>query len=114
MKSDCGKQFKSKFQEFVKEYDFSYVTSSLKYQQSNATEAAVKIVKNMTKKCDNINQVLLVYRSTPLENGYSLAKIMFSKKIRSNLPVLPANVETFKNYKKISDVNWKLKVKKAG
>lgn len=114
MRSDCGKQFETEFQEFAKKYDFSHVTSSPKYQQSNgAAEAAVKTAKNIIKKCDDINEGLLVYRSTPLENGYSPAELIFSRRIRSNLPMLPANLGTFKNHKKISELETKSKEKQA-
>lgn len=99
VRSDNGTQFASGFKAFAKEYDFQHFTSSPKFPQSNgAAEAALKIAKNIIKKCDDICLGLLSYRSTPLENGYSPAELMFSRKIRSRVPVVPRDLGTFKNH----------------
>ncbi|XP_011859446.1 PREDICTED: uncharacterized protein K02A2.6-like, partial [Vollenhovia emeryi] len=69
VRSDCGTQFSSAFKRFANGYDFKHITSSPKFSQSNgAAEAAVKIAKNIIKKCDDVNLGLLSYRTTPLEN----------------------------------------------
>ena len=34
----------------------------------------------------------MAYRSTPLENGYSPSELLFGRKIRTTVPVLPSNV----------------------
>lgn len=84
------------------EYDFIYKTSSPKYSQSNGTaEAAVKIAKNILKKCDDINLGLLAYRTTPLENGYTPAEIMYSRKIRFSLLILSKMLGSFIKHKEI-------------
>ena len=102
VRSDCGKQFESEFRKFAKEYEFQHITSSPKYQQSNGlAEAAVKIAKNLIKKCDDVHEGLLAYRTTPLENGFSPAELMFSRKIRSMLPILPSKLESFKDHGKV-------------
>lgn len=102
VRSDCGTQFATKFKDFAQKYDFLHVTSSPKYSQSNgAAEAAVKIAKNIFKKCDDISLGLLAYRTTPLENGYSPAELMFSRRIRSSLPTLNKNLGTFSKHKEI-------------
>ncbi|XP_018403210.1 PREDICTED: uncharacterized protein K02A2.6-like [Cyphomyrmex costatus] len=104
VRSDCGTQFASEFRRFAKEYDFEHITSSPKYSQSNgAAEAAVKIAKNILKKCkEDVNLGLLAYRTTPLENGYSPAELLFSRKIRSRLPILPDKLGSFKEHCKVS------------
>lgn len=96
VRSDCGTQFSSGFKKFAKDFDFIHITSSPKFSQSNgAAEAAVKIAKNIIKKCDDVEIGLLSYRSTPLENGYSPAELLYSRKIRSRLPTLHKNLNTF-------------------
>lgn len=103
MRSDCGTQFSNEFQKFSKEYDFSHATSSPKYYQSNVgVEAAVKSAKSILKKSNDFNLGLLAYRTTPLENGYSPAELMISRKIRSRLPNHPDNLGTFRHHHKIT------------
>ena len=34
----------------------------------------------------------MAYRSTPLENGYSPSELLFGRKIRTMVPVLPSNL----------------------
>lgn len=90
------------------------MTSSPKYQQSNgAAEAAVKIAKGIIKKCNDISEGLLAYRSTPLENGYSPAELMFSRKIRTTLPIVPTKLGTFKYHSKVVQIENKRKEKQA-
>lgn len=96
VRTDPGTQFSTKFYNFSKEYDFNHITNSPKYSQSNgAVEAAVKIAKSIISKCNDLNKGLLSYRSTPLENGFSLAELLFSRKIRSLVPMLPSSLGTF-------------------
>lgn len=103
VRSDCGTQFASEFKAFVREYDFLYITSSPKYSQSNgAAEAAVKIAKNILKKCNDIHLGLLAYRCTPLENGYFPAELLFSRKVRSSLPSLPSHLGSFVNHREVA------------
>ena len=78
--SDNGPQFTSEeFQEFAKKFRFLHPTSSPHYPQSNGkAENAVKLCKNMMKKCKMGNTdvycALLDYRNTPsAETGCSPA-----------------------------------------
>lgn len=57
--------------DFTKEYEFEHVTSSPKFPQANgAAERAVKTVKQLLDKNSDPYLAMMVYRSTPLENGY--------------------------------------------
>jgi len=78
---------------FAKDWKFTHVTSSPKFPQSNGlAEKAVQIVKNILRKSfessDDLNMALLVYRSTPMENGLSPAEMLMGRKIQSNLPIV--------------------------
>lgn len=96
VRSDNGPQFQSEFKKFAREYDFLHITSSPYFAQSNGcVEAAVKVAKNLLKKNENINQALLAYRTTPLECGFSPSELMFNRKIRSFLPILPSKLNSF-------------------
>ena len=81
--SDNGPQYSAVvFKEFAKEYGFTHVTSSPKFPQSNgAAERAVKTVKGLLNKNEDPYLALMSYRSTPLENGYSPAELLMSRKI---------------------------------
>ena len=89
--SDNGPQYiAEEFQEFANDYDFSHITSSPRYPQSNGeAERAVQTVKELLEKNDDPHKALLAYRSTPLENGYSPAELLFSRRIRGTVPILP-------------------------
>ncbi|XP_017884305.1 uncharacterized protein K02A2.6-like, partial [Ceratina calcarata] len=115
VRSDKGPQFASEFKKFASRYDFKHVTSSPHYPQSNrCIEAAVKIAKNILKKSSDINLGLLAYRTTPLENGFSPAELMFSRKIRSPLPVVPAQLGSFRMHEEIVKREMAGKEKQAG
>ena len=91
--SDNGPQYAShEFKMFAKEWDFVHTTSSPYYPQSNGrAENAVKIAKNLLKKCQvsgqDIYRALQVYRSTPLDCGKSPAELLYNRRVRSNLPM---------------------------
>lgn len=90
--SDNAAQFSSsEFAAFAKEWGFSHSTSSPTYPRSNGlAESSVKIVKNLMKKSEDrsdFQKSLLIYRSTPLQNGLSPAQMLMGRRIRSNLPV---------------------------
>lgn len=102
--SDCGTQFASQrtclgnaeFRQFAKTYNFTLVTSSPSFHQSNGSaEAAVKIAKNiLAKNKEDPYLALLAYRNTPLTtNGLSPAQILFNRTLRDNLPILPRTLE---------------------
>nr|CAI5852327.1 unnamed protein product [Callosobruchus analis] len=91
MRSDNGPQFRNEFIKFSQEYDFKLITSSPLFPQSNGCiEAAVKTAKALIKKNEDIHKALLSYRATPLECGFSPAELLYGRKIRSFLPMLPS------------------------
>ena len=75
--SDNGPQFFSFiFQKFSEDYQFSHITSSPMYPQGNSqVEKGVQTIKILLKKAVESKEdpylVLLSYRSTSLQNGYS-------------------------------------------
>ena len=50
-------------------------------------ERAVKTVKAMLKKSDDPYLAMLIYRSTPLQNGFSPAELLMNRRLRTNLPI---------------------------
>ncbi|KAG5891236.1 hypothetical protein JTB14_004351 [Gonioctena quinquepunctata] len=93
VRSDNGPQFQTEFKKFAFEYDFCHITSSPYFPQSNGCiEAAVKIAKNLIKKNDDIYLALLSYRTTPLECGLSPSDLLYGRKLRTPLPVLPSRL----------------------
>ncbi|GBN11184.1 hypothetical protein AVEN_184736-1 [Araneus ventricosus] len=72
---------------YLKKYGFSIVTSSPKYSQSNGfIESRVKNFKKHFEKSvdEDPYLMMLVLRTTPSENGYSLAELLMGRKIRTN------------------------------
>ncbi|XP_065176300.1 uncharacterized protein K02A2.6-like [Sycon ciliatum] len=86
--SDNGPQFASaEFSAFATVMKVSHRTSSPRYPQSNGeAERAVQTVKRLLKTNDNLDDALLVYRSTPLANGFSPAELLFGRRLRTRLP----------------------------
>ncbi|GBM17969.1 hypothetical protein AVEN_111112-1 [Araneus ventricosus] len=96
VRCDCGSQFSTTvettrdYKLFSKKYGFSIVTSSPKYSQSNGfIESMVKNFKKHFKKSvdEDPYLMMLVLRTTPLENGYSPAELLMGRKLRTNLPM---------------------------
>jgi transposase InsO family protein len=87
--SDNGPQFSSQlYAEFSQSYQFQHITSSPYYPQSNGeAERGVGIVKQLLKKEKDPYLALMAYRSTPLQNGYSPAELLMSRKIRTDVPI---------------------------
>ncbi|KAJ8893254.1 hypothetical protein PR048_005845 [Dryococelus australis] len=85
VRADNGSQFiSSNFHCFAQTYNFQVVNSSPHYSQSNGCiEAAVK----------DISLALLLYRTTPLNCGFSLAELLMDHTLRSTLPLLPSSLE---------------------
>ena len=89
VRSDNGPQFSShEFAQFASLYEFSHVTSSPKFPQSNGhVERAVKTVKEMIQKSQDPYLALLSYRATPLPwCGLSPAELCMGRKIRTPIP----------------------------
>ena len=94
--SDNGPQFSSQdFSTFSKQYGFEHCTSSPNYPQSNSeAERAVKTIKALLSKSDDDPLLaLLTYRSTPLHNGFSPAKLLMGRKLRTILPGISKQFE---------------------
>ncbi|KAF2888338.1 hypothetical protein ILUMI_17833 [Ignelater luminosus] len=91
--TDAGTQFSSeKFKDFASNYGFTHITASAKWSQSNGqNESAVKIVKNIFKKCqltrDDPWLGWMEYRNTPKEHMPSPAQLLYSRNLRTRIPV---------------------------
>ena len=79
--SDNGPSYSSlEYKQFAAKYGFTHTTSSPRYPQSNGeAERAVKTVKSFLKKSDDSYLALLIYRSTPLHNGFSPSELLMSR-----------------------------------
>ena len=91
--TDNGPPFSSsEFAEFSRQYEFTHVTSSPRYPQSNGkAESAVKVLKNLMIKAQadgrDIYLALLDWRNTPTEGmGSSPAQRLFARRTRTLLP----------------------------
>ena len=89
--SDNWPQFSAEeFNKVARKYGFHHKPSSPKFPQSNGeAERAVKTVKTIWNKSNNISLELLAYRSTPLENRYSPAQQLMGRNIRTTVPIIP-------------------------
>ena len=93
--TDNGRQFtSSEFQRFPTAWNFTHVTSSPYFQQSNGeAERAVQETKKILAQSDPM-LALMIHRSTPTTaTGYSPAELAMGRRIRSTLPSLPHNLE---------------------
>ena len=91
--TDGGPQFSSSmFKEFSENYMFNHIVSSPHNHRSNGkAESAVKIVKNILKKCQEDKSdpylALLTYHNTPQQQyNTSPAQRLFSRRTRTRLP----------------------------
>lgn len=86
--SDNGPQYASEeFSEFAREYQFIHSTSSPLYPQGNGeAEHAVKTIKVLLKKEGDSYLALLMYRTTPLQIGYSPSELLIGRKLCTIVP----------------------------
>jgi len=82
------------FKKFADEWNFSVVTSSPHYPQSNGlAERGVQTIKNLLKKSEDPALALLQYRNTPVAGlEYSPAQLCLSRTLRSKIPVASHNL----------------------
>ena len=87
--SDNGPQFRAEtYKQFAKVYGLRHITSSPFYPQGNGeAERAVGTIKRLLEKEKDPYLALLVYRSTPLQNGYSPSELLMSRKLRASVPI---------------------------
>ena len=89
--TDNGRQFTSgEFQKFAETWNFTHVTSSPYYPQSNGeAERAVQEAKKILAQSDPL-LALMIYRSTPTTaTGYIPSELAMGRQIRNTLPTLP-------------------------
>ena len=93
--SDNGPPYSSfEYKQFAAQYGFTHTTSSPRYPQSNGeAERAVKTVKSLLKKSDDPYMALMIYRSTPLNNGFSPSELLVNKRLRTTLPVVESQLQ---------------------
>ena len=99
LRSDNGPCYASEeFKFYLQEFRIDHLTSSPHYPQSNGlAESMVKVAKKLIEKAiledKPWNEFLLQYRITPLSAEIpSPAEILFGRKFRSNLTVLPSQL----------------------
>jgi hypothetical protein len=102
--SDNGPQFAShEFDEFANAYEFTHITSSPHYPQSNGlAEQTVKTVKKLLKCSEDPYMGLLNYWSTPLPwCGKSPGELLMGRSLCNNLPQTSENL--IPKWKHLSD-----------
>ena len=79
--SNNGPAYSSlEYKQFATKYGFIHTTSSPGYPQSNGeAERAVKTIKTFLKKNDDSYIALMIYRSTPLHNGFSPSELLMNR-----------------------------------
>ena len=98
-RSDNGPCYSSQeFRFFMQNWLIEHRTSSPHYPQSNGlAESMVKVSKNLIEKAVRQdfpwNRLLLDYRCTPISSEIpSPAEILFGRKLRSSISILPSQV----------------------
>ena len=92
IRSDGGPQFRSEFAKFCLEHNIVHEVSSSYNPKSNGlAESAVKSIKNLLKRCndlkENFTEALAHFLQTPRSDGYSPFQLFFCRAGR--LPKLP-------------------------
>lgn len=92
---DNGPQFSSHaFAVFMAHHGITHRTSSPHNAQSNGVaERAIRTIKTMLMKSESCHDVLLAYRSTPLQCGFSPAQLLMGRRIRASVPATPEQLE---------------------
>ena len=87
--TDNGPQFSSReFADFAASLGIKHSTSSPLYPQANGlAERSVQTIKRLLSSSSDHYGALIAYRSTPLECGFSPAELLFSRRLRTTLPL---------------------------
>ena len=93
--SDNGPQYASyEFARFASEECFIHVTSGQRYPKSNGkAKRHVQTVKAMLNKSVDPYCVLLAYRTTSLECGYSPAQLLMGRHLRTSIRVMASTLQ---------------------
>jgi len=96
VRTDGGPPFQSfDFKNFCNLYNIKHITSSPLYSQSNGfIESGVKTAKALLDEEDS-TLAFMNYRATPLENGFSPAQLLFSRNIRTLVPVISRKLSPY-------------------
>ena len=88
--SDNGPQYSSTaFSQFAHDYNFTHSTSSPIHPEGNGlAERSVRTVKDLYKPTKDSYAALLAYRTTPLEHGFSPARLLMGRQLRSKIPAI--------------------------
>ena len=92
IRSDGSPQFWGEFSSFCEKNNIKHELSAPYNPRSNGlAEYAVKMVKNILKKCSGENgdpeRALNEWRNLPRDHGYSPAQLMFGRRQRVSLPM---------------------------
>ncbi|KAG1682227.1 hypothetical protein GQR58_011230 [Nymphon striatum] len=95
--SDNGTQYTAEeFDKFARDYGFEHMKMSPRHSSGNGeVERAVKTLKGLLSSAADPYAALLCYRSTPLSCGYSPAELLFSRRIRTKLPLMPEKLQPY-------------------
>lgn len=76
------------FTDYARKYDFIHLTSSPLYPQSNGEAArAVRTVKLLLSKGEDVYKALMAYRAIPLSRASSPAQLLMGWNIRTPVPI---------------------------
>ena len=98
IRSDGWPQYRKEFDDFCEENDIQHELSSPYNPQSNGlAEAAVKNAKQLLIKCKedgtSFQSALSDWRNIPRADKSSPAQLMFGRRLKSKLPMLPSQRE---------------------
>ena len=100
IRADNGPQFRTEFQEFCEEQGIEFVPTAPYNSQSNGhAESTVGTVKHLLNKCggkfnDDYHIRLAELRNCPRPDGYSPAQMLYQRRMKGLLPVLPSAYQT--------------------
>ena len=101
IRSDGGPQFRGPFSTFCSTHHITHELSAQYNRKSNVlAEAGVKSVKNILRKChqsgSNPDTMLYEWQNVPCSDGFSSAQLLFGRRQRTSLPLLPCQNKPIK------------------